>query len=134
MYIKNDKHSYTFKFGQSIINSYSIKTGFGYKELPMSNLSFNLDPYFKEALVRNVKQYINGKEYNISLKKIEPTMYDILANIQKYDVGTHEDFCSDFGYDADSISHREIYFKVQEEYNINKMFTKKELELLYEIN
>jgi len=133
--LKNDRHSYTFRFGQSITDSYSIKEGFSHKELSMSNLSFNLDPYFKDALVRNVRQYINGKEYRISLKKSEPTMYDILACMEKYEVGTHEDFCNNFGYDIDSISHREIYFKVQEEYNnVCKLFTSDEIELLLEIN
>lgn len=29
----------------------------------------------------------------------EPTAYDVLASIEKYDVGSFEDFCNEFGYD-----------------------------------
>lgn len=30
---------------------------------------------------------------------IKPTAYDFLACLQKYDVGSFEDFCSEFGYE-----------------------------------
>jgi len=46
-----------------------------------------------------------------------PTAYDVLVYLQKYDIGTLDNFCSDFGYDTDSKKATEIYFKVQEEYN-----------------
>ena len=54
----------------------------------------------------------NNKERNI-----EPTAYDVLACLQKYDVGTFKDFCDDFGYDNDSIKALKTYKAVVSEYN-----------------
>lgn len=66
--------------------------------------------------------------------KIEPDMYDIIGCIQKYDVGTFDDFCSEFGYDNDSISALKTYKAVKEQYtNMCMLFTETELELLSEI-
>ena len=41
-----------------------------------------------------------------------PTMYDILAAITKYDPGTFENFCADFGYDTDSRRAEKTYHAV----------------------
>ena len=47
----------------------------------------------------------NGKEWRFNFYMglghggAEPTAYDVLASIEKYDVGSFEDFCSEFGYD-----------------------------------
>lgn len=46
-----------------------------------------------------------------------PTEYDILACLQKYDVGTFEDFCAEFGYDEDSRRAEKTYKAVVKEYN-----------------
>lgn len=52
-----------------------------------------------------------------------PTAYDVLACLQKYDVGTFEDFCGDYGYDNDSIKSLKTYKAVKKEYeNVIKMF------------
>lgn len=48
---------------------------------------------------------------------IEPTEYDILACLTKYDVGSFEDFCGEFGYDIDSIKALKTYKAVVREYN-----------------
>lgn len=47
----------------------------------------------------------------------EPTEYDILACLQKYDVGSFEDFCYEFGYDIDSRKAEKTYKAVVKEYN-----------------
>lgn len=66
--------------------------------------------------------------------KKEPTMYDILACLTKYDPETFEDFCSSYGYDTDSRSAKKIYKAVVKEYdNMCKLFNDKELEVLNEI-
>ena len=44
----------------------------------------------------------------------EPTMYDVLACMQKYDVGEFEDFCDDFGYNGRPLSD---YPEVMDIYN-----------------
>lgn len=64
-----------------------------------------------------------------------PTAYDVLACIQKYDPGTFENFCSDFGYDTDSRSAVKFYKAVRKEWNnVSKLFTESEIEQLQEIN
>lgn len=63
-----------------------------------------------------------------------PTAYDILACLTKYDVGTFENFCSDFGYDTDSRKAYKIYKAVLREWkNIELLFTPEQIEQLQEI-
>lgn len=63
-----------------------------------------------------------------------PTAYDVLACLQKYDVGDFEDFCSDFGYDTDSRKAEKTYKAVVKEYdNVCKIWSDKEIEDLQEI-
>lgn len=65
---------------------------------------------------------------------IHPTAYDVLACIQKYDVGTFDDFCSEFGYDTDSRKAYKTYKAVLREWkNIEFLFTPEQIELLREI-
>ena len=45
----------------------------------------------------------------------KPTAYDVLSCVQRYDIGTFDDFCSDFGYDTDSRKAEKTYFAVQRE-------------------
>lgn len=87
--LKNDKHKYNFKFGQSIHNS---------------------------------------------KKCIAPTAYDVLACLEKHEVGTFDDFCSEFGYDNDSRRAFKTYKAVKREWeNIKLLFTTEQIELLQEI-
>jgi len=75
-------------------------------------------------------QSINGTEQSET-----PTAYDLLACIQKYDVGTLDDFCSEFGYDVDSIKTGRIYRAIRGEWRkVMRFFTNEELEDLQEIN
>lgn len=67
-------------------------------------------------------------------KPIEPTAYDILACLTKYDPGTFEDFCREFGYDTDSRSAEKTYNAVCEEYEkVKTIWTDAEIEQLAEI-
>jgi hypothetical protein len=61
-------------------------------------------------------------------KGLEPTAYDILCCLQKYDAGSFENFCGDFGYNSDSISDsrkaRKTYNAVRKEYEgLAKMYS-----------
>lgn len=63
-----------------------------------------------------------------------PTAYDVLACITKNDPGTFEDFCSEFGYDTDSISASKTYEAVVKEWlKVSRFFTPTELEALQEV-
>lgn len=46
----------------------------------------------------------------------QPSSYDLLACLTKYDPGTFEDFCGDFGYDIDSKKAEKTYRAVVKEY------------------
>lgn len=64
----------------------------------------------------------------------EPSEYDILACLQKYDVGSLADFISEFGYDAELNNTKQIYNAVCNEYKkICRCFTEEQIELMCEI-
>jgi hypothetical protein len=72
------------------------------------------------------------KHRKVALRQVTP--YDLLACIEKYDPGTFENFCSDFGYDEDSRRAETIYHAVQKEYQkVQRFFTAAELAVLQEI-
>lgn len=63
-----------------------------------------------------------------------PSAYDVLACVQKYDVGSLENFCSEFGYDSDSRKAEKIYKDVCQEYaKVSAFFSAEELEQLQNI-
>jgi len=64
-----------------------------------------------------------------------PTAYDVLACMTKYDPGTFENFCDDFGYDTDSRRAEKTYRAVLDEFkNIQTLFNDSELEEMAEIS
>lgn len=81
-----------------------------------------------ELAAKNYGEPIQAKEI------IYPNSYDVLACLTKYDPGTFENFCGDFGYDIDSRSAEKTYHAVVEEYtNLKILFSDEELELMQEI-
>lgn len=124
---------------QKQANDFMTKVGATMKVKFLGNM-----PYFdddKES--RDVYQITlkrNGKEYSfrfgqsIANKRIAPTAYDVLACLTKYDPGTFDNFCSDFGYDTDSRKAEKTYFAIQKEYaGVVKIFGDV-MEELQEIN
>ena len=74
------------------------------------------------------------KELKYKKDKAHPCAYDIMSTMVKYDPGTFEDFCCEFGYNTDSRKAEKIYFAVQKEYNnLVRIFTDKQMEELAEI-
>lgn len=98
-----------------------------------------LTGYFLELVKQRIAtgNYCLGSANNL-LKKAElkkPSEYDILTCLTKYDPGTFENFCSDYGYDDDSIIALEIYEELKEEYQgLAMVFNDEELCLLSEVN
>jgi hypothetical protein len=65
----------------------------------------------------------------------EPTPYDVLACLTKYEPGTFEDFCGDFGYNTDSKRAEKTYNAVKEEWlQVQTLWTDEEISELQEIN
>ena len=109
--IREGKKPYSFKFGQSIVKS---------------GLTVKRNPYGKTIYDQEMIPRKSGR--------IKPTAYDILTCLQKTEVGTFEDFCSDFGFDTDSRKAEKIYFAVQNEFSsLKKLFTQAELDEMNEI-
>ena len=71
---------------------------------------------FKMRLSRNRKSYTFDFGQSLMAGGQSPTMYEVLACMQKYDVGTFEDFCRCFGYNEDSRSAERTYKGVCKEY------------------
>ena len=71
---------------------------------------------FKCELSRNGKSYNFEFGQSIANGSKEPTMYDILSCLTKYDPETLENFCAEFGYDINSRDSKKTYRAVCKEY------------------
>ncbi len=94
---------------------------------------------FTCVLSKGDKKYKFKFGQSIAAGSKEPTMYDVLSAMQKYDVGSFENFIGDFGYPVDTAKERaeakRIYNAVCKEYEaMDAMFTSEELEEMQEIN
>lgn len=125
--IKRGNRQFNFNFGQSIMNSQ-------YYQDRIPDRTYSLDGKSRTGNFKIVNmQY--SKDYCTLVKGKIPTDYDILTCLTKYDPGTLEDFCSEFGYDEDSRKAYNTYTAVKEEYmNMCSLFNDEELELLNLIN
>ena len=89
----------------------------------------------KADALRYSERVAASRELKAQKEAAKPTVYDVLACMTKYDPGTFEDFCADFGYDEDSRTAERIYFAVQKEYSqLSRLFTVEQMEELQEIN
>ena len=78
---------------------------------------------FKLRLSRNSKSYTFEFGQSIAQGNNEPSMYDVLACLTKYDPESFDDFCASYGYDTDSRSAERIYKAVCKEYNaVERLF------------
>jgi len=127
--IKRGQRKYAFNFGQSIMDSQYYQDKIQGRTYTMSggNRTGNYS-------INDIQKYQSGGQQLKIVKGQEPTAYDILACLQKYDVGTLEDFCGDFGYDTDSKKAEKTYKAVVDEFkNVCALFTDAEIEELQEI-
>jgi len=109
--------SYSFNFGQSI---------------NASGKFIFWGPKGKELLQK--KPSNTGYECKRNKEYSEPGPYDVLSCLQKYDPGSFEDFCGDFGYNTDSREAERTYKAVKEEYEqITRLYDEEELFFMREI-
>jgi len=71
---------------------------------------------FPCKLQRNGKSYSFKFGQSISKDNEQPTMYDILACLEKYESYSFEDFCANYGYNEDSRKAEKTYKAVCKEY------------------
>jgi hypothetical protein len=62
-----------------------------------------------------VYSFTFGDSINNTQKGIKPSVYDILACVEKYQYDNFKDFCNAFGYDEDSRKAYKIYEAVKEQ-------------------
>ena len=78
---------------------------------------------YKMRLLRNRKSYTFTFGQSIANGAKTPTIYDVLSCMQKYDIGTFEDFCREFGYDTDSRRAERTYKAVCKEWKaVERLF------------
>ena len=130
------KYSNQLSFGNSITDSGFYFTEGRKKTKLDRSLLAKKDPEIARYIRFKVSyHFMNNGKSDIIVRPKEPTPYDILACLTKYDPETFEDFCSEFGYDTDSRSAKKTYKAVVKEWNgIVSLFDDNELELLREIN
>ena len=116
------------------INRKYKPTEINYKHSSKENLKERISKTISEKIkgLKSISSYLNNEQKEIIE---EPRLYDIIACLTKYDPGTFEDFCSEFGYDDDSGSAEKIYNAVKDEYlSMCTLFSDEELEILSLIN
>jgi hypothetical protein len=130
--LKRGIRSYKFNFGQSIMNSQ-------YYQDRIQGRTYTLNGGCRTGnyKINDIEKYKSGLGLSNGLKLVKgeaPTPYDVLACLTKYDPGTLEDFCSEFGYDTDSKKAEKTYLAVKDEWqNVCALFTDAEIEALQEI-
>jgi hypothetical protein len=112
---------FKFEFGNSIVASCKFRYG-------------SLVANDMQTLSKMAKRHLAKGEVMENKSFAVPTAYDVLTCLQKHDVGTFKDFCSEFGYDEDSRKAEKIFRAVVVEYgNVRKIWSEEEIELLREI-
>lgn len=131
--LKRKSRKYSFEYGQSIMNSQYYQD-----KIPGRTYSLCGGARTGNVKILDISKYASGfSVQNPQIKLVkgkEPDLYSVLCCLTKYDPGTFENFCSDFGYDEDSRKAEKTYHAVVDEWkNMQALFTDNELEILSEI-
>lgn len=150
IYLKNGKHfdndedtrdiyhviitrgtrSFSFNFGQSVMKSQY------YQDVIKKGCTYTMNGGCRTGRykINDIIKYNDGGMKLKLIKGTEPTTYDVLSCLTKYDPGTFESFCAEYGYDTDSKRAEKIYQAVKDEYkNVAMLFNSQEVEELAEI-
>ena len=78
---------------------------------------------FKCRLTRNRRSYTFEFGQSLYNGSKPPRMYDVLSCMEKYDHGSFEDFCADYGFDPDSRRAERTYKACCKEYEaVERLF------------
>jgi hypothetical protein len=119
--LKRGERRYSFTFGQSLKSSgeYIVYPG----KVRLSKKEATAYVQSHGDIVLNRGNSDKNKDYEIL------TPYTVLASLTKYEPGTFENFCWDYGYDNDSRKAEKMYEAVKEEYaKLCTLYSDKELE------
>lgn len=125
---KNEFYLKKFESGEISRNAYLQKVGHANLEQGAFIQCVN------RAIERDVNKTVQKWVELDAIDKKAPTAYDVLACLTKYDPGTFENFCSEFGYDTDSRKAEKTHIAVLDEWkNICMLYSDSEIEQLQEI-
>jgi len=128
---------YSFEFGQCIAHSGRfLKYGNYQRGVSNGTPSKKHGKKFPDGIFLPPKDSAAGmREWERNPDWGIPTAYSVLACLEKYCVGSFDDWCSELGYDTDSRQAERTYKEVKEQHNQLKMiYSDSELELMAEIN
>lgn len=117
--------------------STSIHDSWRYREFGTMKVSqglpprIDMDKFFESYLKKPINSF---KDMTLEQCKKSPSLYDILACLTKYDPGSFEEFCSDYGYSDDSISAEKTWRAVTEEWRGVYSLFRDVMEELQDIN
>ena len=132
--IERGSRVWKFEFGNSIKNSEFVAV-YGKTKYP-------IPASFREKSNSEITLYV---KWNLQsdfgtvkadriIRPVPPSEYSVLACLTKFDPGSFEDFCSEYGYDSDSKTADRVYAAVKEEWlNVCRMWSDSEIEELCEI-
>ncbi|MFA5377292.1 MAG: hypothetical protein WC455_16195 [Dehalococcoidia bacterium] len=129
--LERGSRKFSFTFGQSIMHS----GRFVVYDNPERGMSNGVESIQHKGVFRQpADDYPGQRKWGKNKNFAAPTAYDVLSCITKYDPGTFENFCGEFGYDTDSRKAEKVYMGVKNEFqNVAMLFNDKEIEELAEI-
>ena len=132
--IERGSRVWKFEFGNSIKDSEFVAV-YGKTKYPIP-ASFREKSNSEIALYvkRNLQSDFGTVKADHIVRPVPPSEYSVLACITKWDPGSFENFCSEYGYDSDSKTSDRVYADVKEEWlNVCRIWSDSEIEELYEI-
>lgn len=132
--IERGSRVWKFEFGNSIKNSEFVAV-YGKTKYPIP-ASFREKSNSEIALYVkwNLQSDFGTVKADRIIRPVPPSEYSVLACLTKFDPGSFEDFCSEYGYDSDSKTADRVYAAVKEEWlNVCRIWSDSEIEELCEI-
>ena len=133
----NTTTDYT-KQAQDFLTKTGVKCSIKYKEY---GKHFDDDKEKRNIYRVTLRKGKNSYSFNFgdsiarTQRGAKPNEYDVLVCLTKYEPGTFENFCGDFGYDTDSRRAEKTYKAVLKEYaEVCRIWTEAERAELAEIN
>lgn len=125
---------WVFEFGNSIADSEFVAVyGKRRYKIPSEMRTKSLAE-IKRYVRMNLQSDFGTAGADIIIMPEPPKEYSVLSCLTKYDVGTLDDFCHEFGYDSDSKTADRVYAAVKEEWlNVCRIWNDSEIEELAEI-
>lgn len=128
--LRRGDREFTFRFGQSLQCSgrYIVMYCCGEGLCTGQRLTEEQFKQYRGKLLGSPRWCKKNKDFE------EPTAYDVLAAVTKFDPGTFEDFCGAFGLDTDSRKAEKMYEAVKNEYmSLCMLYNSEEMAKLSEI-